>query len=370
MNKFFSCVLSVLSLWIFSSCTLAPGVHFDRSKIDSQSIVDGSDDVLFDQVLIPITPQVIAEQSSHLDQKKQSIYMHIIPELKSSSSYAYRMGPGDRIQVTFWDHPELNKLETGKEDSSGFVLDDLGRINFPYVGLISANRLTVEEFRERLTRAFSKYMRQPQLTVRMVAYRSQKVTLEGALNSPGTFPIDDIRMTLTEAVSRAGGYLSSADQGNIQLVRNGKKYQISLPFLREKGFSPSSLGLQHGDWIHVPVKDERKIFVMGEVGRSSVDMRHGSLTLAEALSDAGGINMYTADAGQIYVIRGFAQEKTQVFHMNAKHIAYFVLADQFPLQARDIVFVDSAPVVRWNRVLNMLLPSVQGFKTVQSVSEK
>ncbi len=85
-------------------------------------------------------------------------------------------------------------------------------------------------------------------------------------------------------------------------------------------------------------------------------MPRGRLTLAEALADSGGVNPLTANAGQVYVIRD-GGEKPQIYHLNAASADALILADRFDLRARDVVFVDAQPVVRWARVVNNILPA-------------
>jgi len=101
------------------------------------------------------------------------------------------------------------------------------------------------------------------------------------------------------------------------------------------------------------------VFVLGEVGRpNSVVMPRGRFSLAEALSDSGGVNPFSANAGQIYVIRE-GQSKPQIYHLDAANPAAMLLAEQFDMRARDVVYVDAVGVVRWARVVNNILPTAE-----------
>jgi polysaccharide export outer membrane protein len=99
---------------------------------------------------------------------------------------------------------------------------------------------------------------------------------------------------------------------------------------------------------------------MGELLRpGSLQMPRGRISLAEALSDTGGVNPLSANSGQIYVVRLGANNRIQIFHLNAETADALVVADRFDLRARDVVYVDAAKVVRFARVINNLIPTLE-----------
>ncbi|HET8748402.1 MAG TPA: sugar transporter, partial [Ramlibacter sp.] len=69
----------------------------------------------------------------------------------------------------------------------------------------------------------------------------------------------------------------------------------------------------------------------------------------------------TSDPGQIYVIRNVGQETPALFHLDASSPSALALADSFYLQPRDVVYVDSVPLVQWNRIISLILPSAQAL---------
>ena len=120
---------------------------------------------------------------------------------------------------------------------------------------------------------------------------------------------------------------------------------------------PGDKRLKQGDIVNVSDRSYNKIFVLGEVTKpGSLVMNKKRSTLAEALSDAGYINQTTADPRWIYVMRGDTEEP-QLYHLDSRAPDAMLLADRFPLRPRDIVYVDTAPVVRWQRVIANILPT-------------
>jgi polysaccharide export outer membrane protein len=96
-------------------------------------------------------------------------------------------------------------------------------------------------------------------------------------------------------------------------------------------------------------------------------MNNGQLTLAQALGEAGGVKPEAGNPRQIYVIRKGANGNAEIYHLDASVPTAFVLAADFNLKARDMVFIDPAPIVRWNRVISMLLPSYGAVVTTPSM---
>jgi polysaccharide export outer membrane protein len=99
---------------------------------------------------------------------------------------------------------------------------------------------------------------------------------------------------------------------------------------------------------------------MGEIEKpGSVEIINGRLNLAAALGEVGGVDQTTANSSRIYVVRHSDSEHPQIFHLNAEYAYGMLLAERFAMQPQDVVFVDSAKVSKWNRVISQLLPSAQ-----------
>jgi polysaccharide export outer membrane protein len=84
-------------------------------------------------------------------------------------------------------------------------------------------------------------------------------------------------------------------------------------------------------------------------------MHDGRLTLNEALGEVGGINQQSADAGQVYVVRQTAQGP-RVYRLDARPAQSLALAEQFELQARDVVYVAASRLANWHRTISQLFP--------------
>lgn len=187
---------------LLSGCDLAPGMHLRYHSIKA----------------IPraVASKVTLERIDFNLPKKHPELFVIQP---------YRIGAEDILNITVWDHPELT-IPAGQYRSaaeSGIQVDERGRIFYPFAGTFSVRGLTVDQVRKTLSKRLIKYIRDPQVSVRVASYNSQKVQVLGASKRSVTQQISSIPLSLMEAINKAGGISqSSANAERIFLIRSGK----------------------------------------------------------------------------------------------------------------------------------------------------
>jgi polysaccharide export outer membrane protein len=180
--------------------------------------------------------------------------------------------------------------------------------------------------------------------------------VDGEVKQPGVYAINDIPMTLIEAINRTGGMLPSADQSRLALSRQGTTYSIDLPQMVQRGANPAMVLLQDGDVLRVRSREESKVFVSGEVvAPRALMMRNGRLSLNEALGESGGINPVSGDVRQIYVVRRSNAVPT-VFRLDAQAPGALALGEGFELDPKDLVYVAATPLTNWHRTISQILP--------------
>lgn len=306
--------------------------------------------------LIDLSPAVLRD----LSRSDTSSVPH---ELLTGKRDSYRVGPFDVVVVTVWEHPELTTpLGAFRTDlAAGQLIDADGTLYFPYMGgRVQVAGLTIPEVQNLVTASLSKVLRDPQIDIKVVGYRSQRVFLAGEVRNPGVYPVDDVPLSLPEILHRAGGITTLGDGSNVQLIRTNRTYTIDFTGLQKRGVTLDSLILQPGDQIRVPNSEERKAYLLGEVGKpSSVRLVNGRLSLVQALSDAGGFNVLTANTGAVYILRAQDSASMSVYRLDASSTVALAWADQFQLRPKDLVFVDQSGMGKWNRIIAQLLPTAQ-----------
>ncbi|WP_076509845.1 polysaccharide biosynthesis/export family protein [Pseudacidovorax sp. RU35E] len=287
----------------------------------------------------------------------------------------YTIGPGDVIGVIVYDHPELlpnagavitqSVDPTGVSVAPGFIVGANGEISFPYVGRVKIEGMTESEAGDLIARRLARNIQSPQVTVRIQSFRSRRAYVEGQVRTPGSQIFTDLPMTMAEAINRAGGITDAGDRSSIVLTRGGRSVRVDLPALREAGYDLNDIPLRANDTITVGTREDTKVYIMGEVLRPTALALRGSgrLTLNEALGEAGGPTLDTSNPSQIYVIRKGATGSPAIFQLDAKNPAAFALASQFPMRPQDVIYIDPVPLVRWNRVISLILPSAAAVNT-------
>lgn len=352
-----------------TGCAVIPGTQtYDMRKQSSVMLpVKQADEFVPANVKVQvIDAQLIIDQEKALRAVASTAGASTIQQPAKDVMTDYKIGPGDILNITIWDHPELT-IPAGSyrtPEQSGNLVSEDGTIYYPYVGTLKVAGMTPREVRVVLAQRLAKAIEKPQVDVRVISFRSKRVYVVGEVGKPGQLEVNDIPMTILDAVNRAGGFTKDADYSQVLLTRGASTWRVDLQALYEEGVVAQNVMMQPDDIVNVPDRSLNKVFVLGEVQKpGSYFMNKKRITLAEALADAGYINQQTSNPNWIFVMRGQA-DQPQLFHLNSKSPDALLLADRFPLQPRDIIYVDAAEVARWNRVISNILPTSTMLESV------
>lgn len=296
----------------------------------------------------------------------------IPPELMEHAESAYKVGSFDVLIVTVWEHPELTQpLGQYRNDlTAGQLVDADGTMYFPYLGRVKVAGLTASEIQKLVTTSLAKVLRDPQVDIKIAGYRSQRLYVSGEVRNPGIQAIDDVPMTLPEAINRAGGVLPTGDISSVRITRAGRTFELNLDALNRSGARLDSIHLRSGDQIRIPNYDERVAYVLGEVARPSVlRMTSARMSLLRGLTEAGGMDNLSANAAGVYVVRSQDSANVTVFRLDGRSPVALAWAGQFEIQPRDLIYVDQSGLSRWNRVFQLLVPMSSVLSNTASTAE-
>ena len=128
--------------------------------------------------------------------------------LAQPTDSVYRLGPGDRIIIKVFGEEDL---------SMDFRLNDTGRLNYPFLGELVVQGLTVTELEQLITRGLrGSYLRDPTVTVLIAEYRPFFVN--GEVQRPGGFPYQP-KLTVEQAIALGGGFTQRGSHSRIEVIR-------------------------------------------------------------------------------------------------------------------------------------------------------
>lgn len=180
-----------------------------------------------------------------------SLLVASTPRLFAQENLTYTISPEDVLEISVWQHPELDRTVTVRPD---------GRMSFSLVGDVNASGLTPAELDEVITRKLSKYVQKPEVTVIVTdaSIRSKQVLILGEVIRPGAYPIGE-GITVLEAIAKAGSYTESAALKKVTITRqsrakNPKVIKVNLKKVIAKGDTSEDITLEPGDIVYLPKK--------------------------------------------------------------------------------------------------------------------
>jgi len=237
----------------------------------------------------------------------------------------YRIGVDDVLSISVWDNKDLDHVV--------FVRPD-GKISLPLVGEVQAGGLTLAELTARLTQAYSKTVKNAQVTVDVREIRSRPVFFVGGVGKPGPMQLTQ-ELTLFQALALAGGVSPAADLERAFVLRGDTVINVDFVKLIQKGDVSQNIRLQPKDTIVVPVADV--VYVQGEVRAPGAVKFTKDLTVLKAIAQTGGLTPLAA-AKRVDVLRGEGPNKQKI-RVNVNDMMTELASQDVPLKPNDIIIV-------------------------------
>jgi polysaccharide export outer membrane protein len=238
------------------------------------------------------------------------------PATAPATAPDYRVGPGDVLEITVFDNPDLTRTPTVQTN---------GVIALALLGEVPVAGLTVAEVKQKLTTLLARdYLVNPQVEVKVKEFQSQFVSVVGEVNSPGRKPLRG-RTRLIDVLVESGSFTPRAS-GEVVITRLEGTFGGGAKTLKVRlGGGPLTpmdqvnleVPLQNGDLITVSPK--YYVTVEGEVERPNRYPIDGDLTVSGAISLAGGLTRF--GGGKVRLRRINAETgKTEIRDVDLKAV--------------------------------------------------
>lgn len=299
---------------------------------------------------------------------------------KTPAQSAYVIGTGDVLEVSIWEAPPATLFGSGVLDprtgQSGTRITTLpeqmvnaeGLINIPFAGSITVTGLTVNQVEKEIVRHLKGKANQPQVLVRMTHNNSANVTVVGEVVNNTRMPLTARGERLLDALASAGGVRQPINKMTLQLTRGNQTQALALEtIIRDPR---QNITLQPGDVI-TSLFQPLSFSVLGATGKNEeINFETQGISLAQALARAGGLQDARADAQGVFIFRFENEQNTPViYRVNFKDPSAFFVAQNFPIQNKDILYVSNAPAAELQKFLNLIVSTIYPVTSVINMSK-
>lgn len=228
----------------------------------------------------------------------------------------YLLGPEDMIEITVWGHEDLKRL---------IPVSLEGTITFPMIGEVRAAGKSTQQMEKDLARMLGDgYIKNPQITVTVKEYKSQKVFVMGEVKNPGTYPVTR-ENNLLFALSQAGGFTKDAGE-EVIIIRPHDPSKRSKMTLEEAAAAKETIlqvnlkdALAGDRKNNIPIRDGDSIivpkmpffYVMGEVQKPGQFNLERGTTVLMGISIGGGMTPKAAP-NRTKIVREVEGKKTEI----------------------------------------------------------
>jgi len=253
------------------------------------------------------------------------ITLAFLPGLASAQGQVgaeYRLGPGDVVRITVYNNPDL---------TTEAQINQQGRITFPLIGEIQIGGIEKGQAEQIIARRLGDggFVVKPQVNVLVLGFKSQQISVLGQVNRPGKYPIEQAS-TLADLLAIAGGVAQSGGDVITHITKgaDGKsmKREIDINQALRNGEMEKNFPVSNGDIIYVPRAP--LFYIYGEVQRPGAYRLEKDMTVMQALSVGGGLNVRGTERG-IRVNR----------HVNGGKVETLQSALTDPVKENDVIFV-------------------------------
>jgi polysaccharide export outer membrane protein len=308
--------------------------------------------------VIDLTPTSVVAFRSAASVDKPSITSNL------SAGSHIAVAPGDVLKVRIFEPYEGSIFPTVQRPGADLGVQrvtDQGTINVPYAGTVPVAGLDLTQIEQRIAERLKGKAQDPQVIVEFVADRSHTVMVSGDVKNPGRVSLLEGVRSVVDAINRVGGPAggtpgSPDNQLEVVVRRNG---QVILTAQYSDLLAGGDIPIQKND--EVVVRPNSRVFtVLGAVSKAgNVELTKANVSLLEALGQVGGLTDERANKTGVFVFRlGDIQNnpgaRARVFRLDLGQPVSIFVAQQFGMQARDVVYVTNAPLYEYNKIVTAL----------------
>ena len=370
--------LYTLAVGVLSGCATypnwLPSAGPSTEQIRQTPFVNNASGIQIVDVTDSVARKLLASQ-------KLSLFSEIFAP---SVQPGYVIGAGDVVEVFVWEAPPAALFGSGAIDprtgpSTSRItalpeqmVNSDGRINVPFAGQITAAGRNPQQIEADITQQLKGKANQPQVLVRVIRNNTANVTIVGEVTTSTRMPLTARGERLLDALAAAGGTKQPVNKMTLQITRGNQVQALPLDtIIRDPR---QNIVLLPGDVV-TSLFQPLSFTVLGATGKNEeVNFEAQGISLAQALARSGGLQDARADAQGVFIFRlespaamelnGKTVTTTPegkipvIYRVNLKDPATFFVAQGFPVQNKDVLFVSNAPAAELQKFLNIVVSAI------------
>lgn len=376
VRKTFQVLAGLLLLISMSACSVLPGTGPSSESVENYATAGVRSTTALPYALVDVSadtigflsqPNVVSFKGSFKDRRPKPQQV---------------IGVGDVLNISIFEAAPGGLFTPGQSAGArpgNFVdlppqaVDQRGNISVPYAGEVPAAGQTVPEVQQAVVARLRNRAIEPQVVVSLNQQHSSVVSVLGDVNTPGVFALNSVGEKLLALIARAGGPKYEAIESYVTLQRDGKKVKVLLSRIVH---DPSeNIFVRPNDVIFL-TREAPTFTALGALNQnvfgynSELTFDVETLTLAQAIGKAGGLNDQQSDPAEVFVFRyedrpllqklgvdtnRFVYDRIPtIYHVNLRDPAGMLLASGFQIRSKDVMYVANARVVDYYKLLTLI----------------
>ena len=306
----------------------------------------------------------------------------VLPELAPPPTDM--IGPGDILDINIYEAGVTLFSAVGGGGGVGQIgaspgvqvqklpptrVDDLGDIAIPYAGVLHVAGITTGEVEAMIRNSLTRLSQNPQVIVTLSQAITNSIIVGGEVARPGRLVLQTNRERLSDVIALAGGYRGEVKDLLLRIIRGEQSADIRINDLVEN--PKLDIRAYPGDRLML-IDDPRTFSILGASGRvEQIPFRRSSVSLAEAIATAGGVNPGVGNPAAIFVFRYVRDEQgnemPMVYHINMMKTGSYFLAQRFAMRDKDVLYFGNAAANQPSKLVHLISQLFSPILTVTTV---
>ena len=373
LKRFGSPLFAIVVAALLPACSLLPGTGPKSDAVEGNATAGVRSAAPLPYALVDVTADTIG----FLSQPNLVTFKGEFPDKRAKPEQV--VGVGDVLNISIFEAAPGGLFTPGQAagarpgnfvDLPAQAVDQKGSIYVPYAGEIPAAARTIPDIQQAIVARLRNRAIEPQVVVSLNQQHSSVVSVLGDVNTPGVLALNSVGERLLALIARAGGPKFEAIESYVTLQRDGKRVKVLLS--RVVHDPRENIFIRPNDVIFL-TRESPTFTALGALNQnvfgfnSEIPFDVETLTLAQAMGKAGGLNDNQSDPSELYVYRyeqrhfleklgvdttRFTLETIPtIYHLNLRDPSGMLLASAFQMKIKDVMYVANAKVVDYYKFL-------------------